>query len=267
MDLRDFYLKNVKEDEYYHKFYGYIADINKIYNIFYGYEEKEENEFVIYDIQEAIEKYKELCQPEYDKGFSKEDKCWFYLVSFFLYKNGYYIEQFPNAIKRPPSDPFDFVNKQIRNRAFSLQMNVNDTIPYQVRRRIIDEFKFNKQSSTIDIGEPIEEIFRKISTRNASFEEMAINEKLKEIANLIENLLKVNGKYLLLEYDKIAFEYINDEQIKLYRNRVQCFRHSANDSIMERENYTDEQKNFLVDYGILIIKTIYELKGRSVNEQ
>ena len=36
MDLKDFYLQNIKEDEYHYRFYEYIKNVNKVNNIFYG---------------------------------------------------------------------------------------------------------------------------------------------------------------------------------------------------------------------------------------
>lgn len=91
---------------------------------------------------------------------------------------------------------------------------------------------------------------------------MALDEKLQEIANLIENMLKENGKFITLDYDSFAFEYLSDETIKKFRKQMQCFRHSSEEAVAERRNYTDAQKNFFVDFGIVIVKTIHELKSR-----
>ena len=86
-------------------------------------------------------------------------------------------------------------------------------------------------------------MFMEISTRNARFENMTIDEKIKEIANLIENLL-----------------YVDDEIIKKYRKQIQCFRHSSNNALEERKQFSDEEKEFIIDYGITIIKLIYSFK-------
>ena len=58
MDLRKFYLENISETEYYFKFYDFINNINHTYNIFYGMEESQNYEFIIYGIDDAIEKFK-----------------------------------------------------------------------------------------------------------------------------------------------------------------------------------------------------------------
>ena len=47
--------------------------------------------------------------------------------------------------------------------------------------------------------------------------------------------------------------------LKAFRKKVQCYRHASEKSLKERQNMTDAQKMFLVDYGIIILKTIYKL--------
>lgn len=71
-----------------------------------------------------------------------------------------------------------------------------------------------------------------------------MDEKLKEIANLIENLLKKNGKFVTLDYSQIYFNYIFNNTVKNYRKKIQCFKHASNEAIPERKSYSEEQKNF-----------------------
>ena len=79
MDLKEFYLQNVKTNEYHYRFMDSVKNVNKVYNIFTGYEEITDFDFEIYDAEEAILKFRELCQPEV--SFSdNEKKCWFYLM-------------------------------------------------------------------------------------------------------------------------------------------------------------------------------------------
>ena len=262
INLKEYYLNNISESEYHYRFRSYILSANKKFNFFFGEEEDEELEFFILDMEEAIEKFKSLCQPEI-QTFSKEQTCWFYLLTFFFHRNGYYIEEFPHILRRPPNEPTVFTYTEIRNRAFSLGLqNPNGSIPYSARRNIVANFSFKTNGATLDLGESIEEKFKKISTRNASFQEMALDEKLQEIANLIENMLKENGNFIKLDYASFVFDYLSDETIKKYRNQMQCFRHSSEKSIAERSSYTDIQKNFFVDFGIVIVKTIHVLKSR-----
>lgn len=40
---------------------------------------------------------------------------------------------------------------------------------------------------------------------------------------------------------------------------MQCFRHATEEAINERNSYSEEQKNFFVDYGLTIIKVVHAL--------
>jgi hypothetical protein len=82
MDLKEFYFQNIKESEYHHRFLNSVKKVNYTYNLFTGEEETQDYQFEIYDVEEAITKFKELCQP--DVNFSPENKCWFYLITYYL---------------------------------------------------------------------------------------------------------------------------------------------------------------------------------------
>ena len=72
MDLKEFYFQNIKESEYHHRFLNSVKKVNYTYNLFTGEEETQDYQFEIYDVEEAITKFKELCQP--DVNFSPENK-------------------------------------------------------------------------------------------------------------------------------------------------------------------------------------------------
>ena len=88
---------------------------------------------------------------------------------------------------------------------------------------------------------------------------MSTDEKLKEIANLIENLLKKNGKFINLDYSILCFDYISNDLVANYRRRMHCFRHATDEALAERKLYTEAQKIFFVDFGLTILKVIHEL--------
>lgn len=83
MDLKEFYFQNIKESEYHYRFLDSVKKVNYTYNIFTGEEETQNYQFEIYDAEEAITKFKELCQPEV--YFSVENRCWFYLTTYYLH--------------------------------------------------------------------------------------------------------------------------------------------------------------------------------------
>lgn len=258
MDLKEFYFENIQESEYHYRFHDSIKNVNRIHNIFSGYKEVDDYEFEVYDTEEAIKKFKELCQPDVD-FYHSEKKCWFYLITYYLYKIGYEIKEFPRVLARPPVDPSDFTYGEIRDRIIAQGDDDNGTVRYAVRRKFIASFTFELKSSHIYIDNLINQKFVEISNRQASFNNMSTDEKLAEIANLIENLLKKNGKFITLDYPRICFDYISNDIVTSYRKKMHCFRHATDEAIAERNSYSEEQKNFFVDYGLTIVKVIYSL--------
>ena len=182
MDLKEFYFQNIKESEYHYRFLESVKKVNYTYNIFCGEEETQNYQFEIYDVEEAITKFKELCQPDVD--FSGENKCWFYLITYYLHMLGYEIKEFPRILARPPVDPTDFTYRDIRNRIIALGGDDNGDV---------------------------------------------------------------------------CCGFIDDTIVKNYRKKMQCFRHCTDEAIEERKTYSEEQKNFLVDYGLTMVKAIHEL--------
>ena len=76
MDLREFYFQNIQENDYHYRFHESIENVNQMYNVFRGVEEVNNFEFIVYDTEEAITKFKELCQPEVSFSGS-ENRWWF----------------------------------------------------------------------------------------------------------------------------------------------------------------------------------------------
>lgn len=257
MDLKQFYFQNIKNTDYHYRFYETIKKGISVYDFFTGDEEIRDYEYKIFDAEEGITKFRELCQPDVD--FSGENKIWFYLVTYYLHSLGYEIKEFPRILARPPVDPYDFAYKEIRNHLIALGKDNNGTVRYAVRRTFVAELTFELKVCNIDVNDSINQKFIEISTRQASFNSMHIDEKLAEIANLIENLLKQGGKFISLDYDTVCCGFIEDSIVKNYRKKMQCFRHCTDEAVAERKTYSEEQKNFLVDYGLTIVKAIHIL--------
>ncbi|MBU3105141.1 hypothetical protein [Clostridium gasigenes] len=129
-----------------------------------------------------------------------------------------------------------------------------------VIKKDIEDFKIEDDEGISPVEE-LDKLIQKISTRNAQFSEMALDEKLKEIGNVIENLLKDGKKFITLDYNDISLGFIEEVDVKGLRKKVQCFRHSSKDSIDERKTYTEKQKQFMVEFGVVISNLIFnELK-------
>lgn len=258
MDLKAFYFKNIKETEYHFCFYDFIKDVNKGYDILNECTESNDYSFETYDTEEAITKFKELCQPE-ETFASNESKCWFYLITYYLNQMGYVIKEFPQVLSRPPADPSNFTYVEIRNRIIAQGGDDNGIVRYRTRRSFVAELSFERKPNHIGIDDSIDQKFIEISNRQASFNNMSTEEKLSEIANLIEYMLKKNERFITIDYSSICFNYISDEIVKDYRKKMQCFRHATSEAIAERNSYSEEQKNFFIDFGLTIIKVIHTL--------
>lgn len=83
---------------------------------------------------------------------------------------------------------------------------------------------------------------------------MSLDEKLEQIRNVFSYIGKTeNGKYINLNIDVISKGYVTKQQLLDYQNELQCFRHGEKDMVEKRKNYTDEQKMFLIDFGLMLI--------------
>lgn len=195
------------------------------------------SKFLIDNIDDAIEKFKNFCQPK-NESHNNEYRCWFYLVLFYLIKCGYIIEEFPRIIEHPPIDSFDFVNKEIRNKLIAEGKDDNDTVWYKERKKLIANLTFTQMDNYIELVDVIEKRFKEISNRQASFQSMSTEEKLTEIANLIESMLKKNGKFMS-DYSQICFDYIDEDAIKRYKKRfsildIQHLNQLAKESLLQK---------------------------------
>ena len=151
IDLKDYYLKYVQTNEYYYCFRELIN--------------KGTDNYEVYNIKHIIEHFKYSCQPENDT--TDRYDAWFYLTLFYMYKNGYVIEEFPDLVEQPPMERFSFVNTKIREK---IGENAQGIVPYAERRKLIDNLTFT-QKSIPETGN---------SSQTISFEENR-NKIIKEI--------------------------------------------------------------------------------------
>ena len=263
INIRDYYKCNVSKSEYYYRFYDELVTmpeyINKGLEEAFDWVDQDSNKlYEIFDNEDAIRRFRDLCEPNLNI-MSDDNKQCFYLLAFYLKHNGYIIEEFPHILERPPIIPTNFTVNDIRNKAIELKLDDNGVVPYKVRRKIVEDFHFLRKCNNMDISDNINELFEKISTRNAGFQEMSDDEKLEGIANLIEHMLYEKSSYKTLDYSKMCFDFIDDDIIKKYRKQIQCFRHAKKAAIEERKMISANQKQFLIEYGIVIVKLIHEL--------
>jgi hypothetical protein len=144
---------------------------------------------------------------------------------------------------------------------YDLKLKKDDLTEYD--RKKIDEVKIEmleileKGEEGLDFADDLHSKIQLISTRNAKFSEMSTNEKLKEIANLLENILKKDGKYIEVNFSEITFGFFSNESVKEYKKSIQCFRHSSEDSLHERDKFTEVKKLVYIDIGIFLCNVTY----------
>lgn len=258
INLLDFYFDNIRKDEYHYKFYDLLKDLY-IEGMLSEENHRVRPKFEVYDPLEALRKIIDLCEPSINE-YTIFDNCLFYTSCYYIHRSGYRIKQFPNLVSRPYEDLFKFTYDDIRNRLISMgKGEANRSVIWAARRAFASEFELERIPGRTFKDLTLDEKFIEISNRSASFSEMETDEKIAELNNMIEHLLNKDGKYLVLDYSPIALSYINDESIKIYKKNTQCFRHKSENALNEKNNYTDLQKEFLIEYGIIIVTTIHEI--------
>ena len=218
------------------------------------------------DNNEVISRFKELISPNNEsnfknKIFNKE----FQWIRQYLDNQGYRIAQFPNAL-HIPNTLHDFAYNQIRS-YIQTKRNSYGTVTWDARRILISELDFVKQDRVLQyVPEDLQTIIRKISLRDATWEQQTDDEKLRTIAEVIENLMKLsNGKFLLVD-ESDFYGLFTEEQLKNFRKQLQVFRHSHKQALEERESEFDEsRKKFLIHLGIVILIRLNEITKGAVH--
>ena len=224
------------------------------------------DEFIYFDDNEMIERFKELISPNNERYYHYRslDKE-FQLICRYLDNQGYRIIQFPNALKTP-STLDDFAYNKIRSH-IQMERGYLGKVSRDARRILISELDFVKQDRVLQyVPEDLQTIIKKISLRDATWEQQTDDEKLRTIAEVIENLMKLpNGKFLSVDESNF-YGLFTEEQLKNFRKQLQVFRHSHKQALEERESEFDEsRKKFLIHLGIVILIRLNEITRGDVH--
>jgi len=137
-----------------------------------------------------------------------------------------------------------------------LKTEFTDALSPNSDYQVVDEqFNLSEQSSAFLMQDELQDNINKISTRNDDFSLRPVDEKIQLLNNTIENMLKRSGKFISINDDEY-FKLLTNENIREFRNKTQSFRHASEESIHERELLTRLQKEFLVNYGTMIVITL-----------
>jgi hypothetical protein len=252
MELLEYFLKEVDANNPYYQFREDIENgqVNIFDNTPIPYEK-----LYVSSSKEAINKFRILTQPQ--NSYGAEENCKFILICHYLYQNKYVIEEFPELLENPMTLS-EFAYNQVRTYLISRGIGNSNRVAWQDRRDLINTLKF-KILENFYVQSEINQLFQIVSTRSAEFQAMTNEEKLKEIANLLEYLLKDGKKFITLNTDSIYCGFISNDQITAYRKKIQCFRHSSMDSLVERESLKDNIE-FLISYGLAILAPLKKIR-------
>ena len=216
---------------------------------------------------EVISRFKELISPDNETNFNnKIFNQEFQLIRQYLDNQGYRIAQFPNAL-HIPNTLHNFAYNQIRS-YIQTKRNSLGTVTWDERRILINELNFLKDAFVFQkVPDDLQTIIKKISLRDATWEQQTDDEKLRTIAEVIENLMKLsNGKFLSVDESNF-YGLFTEEQLKNFRKQLQVFRHSHKQALEERESEFDEsRKKFLIHLGIVILIRLNEITRGDVHE-
>lgn len=224
------------------------------------------DEFIYFDDNEMIERFKELISPNNEKYYG--NKTWnkeFQLIRRYLDYQGYRIIQFPNVLKTPIT-LYDFAYNKIRSH-IQKERGCLGTVSWDERRILIFGLDILKDDITHQpVPDDLQTIIKKISLRDATWEQQTDDEKLRTIAEVIENLMKLsNGKFLSVDGCDF-YGLFTEEQLKNFRKQLQVFRHSHKQALEERETEFDEsRKKFLIHLGIVILIRLNEITRGDVH--
>lgn len=229
INIADFCSKNSNAMGYYGHKYS---------NLLFNALGNEGLETIFYDEKELIEKFKRLLDPinsnasdEYEIAVLDEQ---FMLICFYLYKNGFTIEEFPDSIGRP-CDRLSFVDgvlKEATREKLISENRYDKYVPWQERRDFANSLHIKKVGNKINNN--TNELIKSISTRSADFNDMTADEKLEALNNAIENLIFVDEKTAFIDESEF-FGLATNDQIKKYRKTTQPFRH-AKKQMLEKRN-------------------------------
>jgi hypothetical protein len=230
IDLAAYYIKH--HSGYYDKFAREVSGVT----------------YVLTDQREIIDTFKSICKPP-ETDYPRHE-AHFVLICFWLYKNGYSIAEFPNLLSRPASLQ-EFAYQDIRKYLMKRD-GYSGNVSWQDRRELCDSLTVKSNGKFQSVPDEVEDLIITISTRGADFDSMALDERLSTLNNLLENLLKKNGKFISLKYDDIFFGYVTENQVVDLRKKTHCFRHGDAQAVEDRKKYSKEEKELLVDLGVFI---------------
>lgn len=130
--------------------------------------------------------------------------------------------------------------------------HIPDDLPFIKLINYESIFTFPNSTNDIPLNNEINKAIAIIKSGTNEFYKLNIDERLGLLNNLIEYLLKKDGKFITVDTDRLFKDLISNDTILKFRKITQCFRHASKDTIKEREAYSEDQKEFLSNLGMSI---------------
>ena len=187
----------------------------------------------------------------------------FLSMSFYLLNEGYVVKQFPDLLKKIENS-FAISDGRLKSSTRAKYgTDGKGAVTWRSRRAFIDELELEKVNNELALEIDLEKIVQEISIRDAKFTEMTNNEKLQTIRNAFENIGKKGKNYIEIDYSSISNGLITNDMVLSFQKDLQCFRHGEMSMIEKRESFSEKNKLFMIDYGILILNLVYrEIKEK-----
>jgi|SRR5690554_2118934 len=186
------------------------------------------------------------------------EKAKYYLLSYYLWSEGYYVKEFPSELETTLGLE-NFADRVLYDAtATKYGRDSNRNVKWKHRRSLIDSLSIIKKDTVITPEEKVDELIKNISTRSAKFEHMTTDEKLENIRNAYDHLIKSYGGFDKIDYLKLFMSFIDESNLKDYSKRLHAFGHGDAAALLERTDYTDQEKKYMIEFGVIVLNRLWK---------
>jgi len=218
-----------------------------------------QKDLVFMDDKQIINEWKNILYPANDNRVQDIEykNAKYYYISYYLWNEKYIIKEYPTELEstRGREKFSDGILYSETARIYG--RDYKNEVKWADRRKLIDSLKIVKIATKISIKPKIEKLITDISTRGADFTAMAIDEKLENIRNAYEYLIFQKGGFDKVDYPSVFMDLIDEFNLKEYSKKLHCFRHGNPDAVKERTKYTDEEKQYMIEFGIIVLNKLH----------
>lgn len=211
------------------------------------------------DDKQVITEWKSCLYPANVSFVSKIEfeKAKYYFLSYYLWSEGYSVKEFPSELESTLGLE-NFADRVLYDAtANKYGRDSNGNVKWRHRRLLIDSLSIIKKDTIITIEEKVDELIKNISTRSAKFEHMTTDEKLENIRNGYDHIIKLYGGFDKIDYHKLFMSFIEESNLKNYSKKLHAFRHGDAVALVERAVYTDQEKKYMIDFGITVLNRLW----------